>query len=66
MCHVVSLTEEGAAEQRPKLSKKERMRQKKAARIQERTGGSDDEDLGVTKGAASAPLLAVPDASMCL
>lgn len=63
--HVMILTEEGAAQLRPKLSKKERMRQKKAARIQERTGGSDDEDLGVTQGAAFGLVLGVPAACMC-
>lgn len=48
--------EDSTAQPRPKVSKKERMRQKKAARVQERTGGSDDEDLGVTKDGFQANL----------
>lgn len=49
-------TEENSTQPPPKLSKKERMRQKKAARVQERTGGSDDEDLGLTKDGFQANL----------
>lgn len=42
----------GVAQPKVKVSKKERLRQKKASKLQERQTGSDDDDLGVQDGAS--------------
>ena len=46
----------GAAQPKAKVSKKERLRQKKASKLRERQAGSDDDDLGVQDGASSCLL----------